>query len=301
MLTFLDPKQSAFLEDLGRIQSRSERAQRQLSSGLRMNSISDHPDQIGVLLQSRAELASAEQTKANLGRAKTEVDTAEIAVQSAIKFVERIRVLGAQGLTGTATASSRDVIASEVETLFSQLVSIANTSIDGRYLFAGSADQTAPYAVDLTLASGATPYAGGNATRQIRDSSAVRLSIARTSEEIFDSATPSRNAFTAVNSLRTALLANDEAAIGAAVASIGTSLDHLNEQLAFYGSTQNLVAHATSAVDSKILNLKVQIGDTEGADLAESILELQDASTHRQAALQAKAQEDRRTVFDFIR
>ena len=301
MLTFLDPKQSAFLEDLSRIQSRSERAQRQLSSGLRMNNISDHPDQIGVLLQSRAELASAEQTKANLGRAKTEVDTAEIAVHSAIKFVERIRVLGAQGLTGTATPSSRAVIASEVETLFSQLVSIANTSIDGRYIFAGSTDQAPPYAVDLTLASGATPYAGGIATRQIRDSSGVRLSIAHTSQEIFDSATPSRNAFTAVNSLRTALLANDEAAISSAVAGIGTSLDHLNEQLAFYGSTQKQVAHATSAADTKILSLKVQIGDTEGADLAESILELQNASTHRQAALQAKAQEDRRTVFDFIR
>ena len=301
MLTFLDPKQSAFLEDLSRIQSRSERAQRQLSSGLRMNNISDHPDQIGVLLQSRAELASAEQTKSNLGRAKTEVDTAEIAVHSAIKFVERIRVLGAQGLTGTATPSSRAVIASEVEKLFSQLVSIANTSIDGRYIFAGSTDQAPPYAVDLTLASGATPYAGGNATRQIRDSSGVRLSIAHTSQEIFDSATPSRNAFTAVNSLRTALLANDEVAISSALAGIGTSLDHLNEQLAFYGSTQNQVAHATSAADTKILSLKVQIGDTEGADLAESILELQNASTHRQAALQAKAQEDRRTVFDFIR
>ena len=301
MLTFLDPKQSAFLEDLSRIQSRSERAQRQLSSGLRMNNISDHPDQIGVLLQSRAELASAEQTKSNLSRAKTEVDTAEIAVQSAIKFVERIRVLGAQGLTGTATPSSRAVIAGEVETLFSHLVSIANTSIDGRYIFAGSADQTPPYAVDLTVGSGATPYAGGNATRQISDSSGVRLSIAHTGQEIFDSATPSRNAFTAVNSLRTALLANDEVAISSALAGIGTSLDHLNEQLAFYGSTQNKVAHVTSATDTKILSLKVQIGDTEGADLAESILELQNASIHRQAALQAKAQEDRRTVFDFIR
>jgi flagellar hook-associated protein 3 FlgL len=300
MVSFLNAKQSAFLEDLNRIQSRSERAQRQLSSGLRMNSISDHPDQIGVLLQSRAELASTEQTKSNLGRAKTEVDTAEIAIQNGIKSIERIRVLGAQGLTGTASTSSRTVIAGEVEALFRQFVNIANTSIDGRYIFAGSADQAPPYTVDLNLASGATPYAGGNATRQIRDSSGVRLSIAHTGQEIFDSTTPSRNAFTAVNSLRNALLADDEAAITAAVADIGTSLEHLNEQLAFYGSTQNQVAQATAAADTKILSLKAQIAETEGADLAESILELQDASTHRQAALQAKAQEDRRTVFDFL-
>jgi len=301
MITYLDSKQSAFLEDLNRIQSRAERAQRQLSTGLRMNSIADHPDQIGVLLQSRAELASTEQTRANLGRVKTEVDAAEIAIQNGIKAVERVRVLGSQGLTGTASGSSRTVIAGEVESIFRQLVNIANTAIDGRYIFAGSADQAPPYSVDLNQPSGAAPYGGGTASRQIRDSSGVRLSIAHTGRDIFDSTTGSSNAFAAVNSLRAALLADDEPAIQTAVASIGTALQHLNEELAYYGSTQNLIAEATATADKKILGIKAQIAETEGADLAESILELQDANTHRQAALQAKAQEDRRTVFDFIR
>ena len=245
MLTFLSAKHAAFLDDLNRIQSRAERAQRQLSTGLRMNTISDQPDQIGVLLQSRAELASTQQTRANLSRTRTEVDAAEIAVQNGIKAVERIRVLGSQGLTGTASTSSRKVIAGEVESLFRQLVNIANTAIDGRYIFAGSADQAPPYTVNLTTPSGTDPYAGGNATRQIADSSGVRLSVAHTGQEIFD--------------------------------------------------------NTTSAAEKKVISLQAQIADTEGADLAESILELQDAATHRQAALQAKAQEDRRTVFDFIR
>ncbi|MBI2690280.1 MAG: hypothetical protein HYX27_28570 [Acidobacteria bacterium] len=301
MISFLDAKHSAFLDDLNRIDDRASRAQRALSTGLRMNTISDNPDQIGVLLQSRAELASTEQTKANLSRTKTEVDAAENSLENAIKAVERVRVLGAQGVTGTQNANSRATIAGEVESLFGQLVNIANTAIDGRHIFAGSADQVPPYSVDLTTASGATPYAGGNATRQIRDSSGVRLSVARTALEIFDNPATGRNVFTAVNSLRTALLANDEAAIQTAIAGIGTSLDHLNEQLAYYGSTQNQIAGATTAAGKKIISLQAQIADTEGADLAESILELQTASTHRQAALQAQAQEDRRTVFDFIR
>ncbi len=301
MLTFLNPRQSAFLADLDRIQARSEKAQRQLSSGLRMNSIADHPDQIGVLLQSRAELASTQQTQANLSRAKTEVDAGENAIQNIIKAVERVRVLGAQGLTGTQSASSRGSIGGEVEALFKQIVSIANTAIDGRYLFAGSADQAPPYSVDLTQTSGVTPYAGGDATRQIRDASGVRIPISRTGQELFDSTTPGRNAFAAVKGLRDALLANDETAIQTAVSDIGTSLEHLNEQLAYFGSTQNMIAEAANAAGKKALSLQTQIADTEGADLAESILELQESATHRQAALQAKGQEDRRTVFDFLR
>lgn len=301
MQTILDPRQSSFLRNLNRIQERSERAQRTLSSGLRMSTASDDPDRIGVLLQSRAELASAEQTKVNLNRVRTEVDAAENAVQGGIKVVERVRVLASQAASGTQSAATRRMIASEVEALHRQLVGIANTAIDGRYIFAGSADQAAPYAVDLNTASGATPYAGGNATRQIRDASGVRFSIGRTGQELFDNPVPANNAFRVVKSVRDALLANDEVALQAGLADLGTSLDHLNEQLGYYGTAQNSIAESVAFADKKILSLKTEIAETEGADLAQTILEMQEANTHRQAALQAKAQEDRRTVFDFLR
>ncbi|MBM3757088.1 MAG: hypothetical protein FJW38_24275 [Acidobacteria bacterium] len=297
----LDPRQSSFLHNLSRIQERSERAQRTLASGLRMATASDDPDRIGVLLQSRAELASAEQTKSNLNRVRTEVDAAENAVQNGIKVVERVRVLAAQASSGTQSAATKRMIASEVESLHRQLVGIANTAIDGRYIFAGSADQAPPYVVDLNTATGATIYAGGNATRQIRDASGVRFSIGRTGQELFDNPTAASNAFRVVKSVRDALLANDDVALQTGLADLGTALDHLNEQLGYYGTAQNSIAEAASFADKKILSLTAEIAETEGADLAQTILEMQDANTHRQAALQAKAQEDRRTVFDFIR
>lgn len=301
MISFLNAKQNAFLRDLAGIQARAERAQRQLSSGLRIGVASDEPDQISSLLQARADLAATEQTRSNLSRVKTEVDTAESGMQNAIKALERVRVLGSQGVTGTQTAATRTTIAGEVESLLRQLVTITNTSIDGRYIFAGSSDQAPPYAVDFNNPSGTTPYAGGAATREVRDASGVRFSVARTAQEIFDSPTASENVFIAVNSLRTALLANDVPAIEAALANVDTSLNHLNNHLARYGAVQNTLADAVTTADKRALALKTQIADTEGADLAEAILEMQDANTHLQAALQAKGQEDRRTVFDFLR
>ena len=58
---------------------------------------------------------------------------------------------------------------------------------------------------------------------------------------------------------------------------------------------------AIDIAEKKTLDLKTTISNTEGADLADAILELQTGQTARQAALQAKGQEDRRTLFDFIR
>jgi len=301
MQSFLDARQTSSLHNLNRIQARSEKAQRTLASGLRIENASDSPDEVSSLLQARAELASSEQTRSNLNRVRTEVEAAENAIQGGLKAVERVRVLAAQGASGTQTAATRTMIAREVEAVHRQLVGISNTSIDGRYIFAGSADQTAPYAVDLNTTSGATLYAGATATRQIRDSSGVRFPVARSGEDIFDNSVANRNAFRVVKSVRDALLANDDAALETALADIGTALEHMNEQLAYYGTAQNSITEAIATADKKILSLKTQIADTEGADLAATILEMQDANTHRQAALQAKAQEDLRTVFDFIR
>lgn len=301
MFPLLDAKNAQFLADLDRIQSRSERAQRQLSSGLRINSLADHPDEIGALLQMRAELAGTVQTKENLARAKTETDAMEGAISNAIDAVERVRVLGAQAMTGTQTAETRAVIAGEVEALLRQLVGISNSAIDGRYLFSGSTDQSPPYSLDLSTSTGATAYAGGAATRQIPDASGERMNLARTGQEIFDAPMAGRSLFGAVKQLRDALLLNDETAIEAGMANLGTALTHANEQLAYFGSVQNRVASAIASADRKVLQLRTGISEVEGADLAESILELQQSATHRQAALQAKSQEDRRTVFDFLR
>jgi flagellin-like hook-associated protein FlgL len=51
----------------------------------------------------------------------------------------------------------------------------------------------------------------------------------------------------------------------------------------------------------RTLDLKGKISAIQDTDLADAILELQTGQTARQAALQAKGQEDRRTLFDFLR
>lgn len=118
MINNLSSRNEQFLANMDRIQARIDKANAQVSSGLRITSASDAPDEVGPLLQSRAELAVAEQSKSNLNRVKGEVDSAENALQSVVKLAERARVLGAQGLTGTQTAATRASIAAELGEFF---------------------------------------------------------------------------------------------------------------------------------------------------------------------------------------
>ena len=107
MISGIDPSAAQFLTDLARTQARADSASRQLSSGLKFNDASDAPDQVSDILKLRADISRNAQIGSNLQNAKTEVDTAEQAVQGAELIMERVRVLAAQGVNGTQTPATR--------------------------------------------------------------------------------------------------------------------------------------------------------------------------------------------------
>ena len=300
MISSLDSESLRFLSDLNQIQQRSERAQRELTSGLKINTISDAPDQIGSLWQERWELDSAKQVDANLGRVKAEVDSAQTALGSAVTLVERAQTLGSQGATGTATAQDRIEIAGEIGSVLERLVGVANTNVEGRYIFSGNNDQQPPYTVDLTQANPVSAYQGSAATRQVQNWDGARITVGKTAQEIFDAPNAQQNVFVVVANLRTALLNNDQAGITTAATDLQTSGAYLNLQLASYGSLQNQVAGGLDSSKTRETQLQTALSGIQDADLTQAVTELNQAQLQQQAALQSRARLPRTTLFDFL-
>ena len=106
MRGYLDSANFRYLGNLNAIERRMNRAQTQITSGKRVNTVSDNPDQISALLSARASLESTKQINFNMNRVATEASAAEKALQEASKALERVRVLGAQGANSTTTAAT---------------------------------------------------------------------------------------------------------------------------------------------------------------------------------------------------
>ena len=302
MISSLNASNSEFLAQLNAIKGRMDKAQKQLSSGLRINDASDAPDQISELLSARSSLASTQTTNQNLSRVKTEVDSSESALQQASSAIERARVLGTQGANTAETVDTRKTLGDQIGAILEQLVGISRTSVEGRYIFSGDADQTAPYTVDLTQANPLSGYQGSpNATRQVQHPNGTTFTVAETAQQIFDAPATSDNVFSSLVALRSALLNNDSAGISSALNTLGTASTYFERQLATYGTAQNKVADAASYGSSLELNLKTQISEIQDADLTQSILELNQALTAQKAALQAKSSVQPTSLFDFLR
>jgi flagellar hook-associated protein 3 FlgL len=300
MIIGLDTSSERFLNSLGLTQRRLDQAQLQLASGKRITVVSDDPDQIGALLQARADLGSIEQSKSDLSRVKTEVDTAETAMQNAVKLVEQARVISAQGATGASDQQTRKNLSEQLGVILEQLVAIANTSVEGRNIFSGDSDQSAAYTSDLTQPVPTGTYLGTPASRQIRHPNGTQFAVSKTAQEIFDSSGPGENVFAAINAMRIALQNNDQTAINAALPDIDSAGQYLNRQHAFYGGAQVRVNGAIDYANGAFIRAKARISGIEDADMTAAVLELNQAAFQQNVALSSRAKMPRTSLFDFL-
>jgi len=300
MIQRLDAATDTFLTDLASIKQRIARAQREVASGRRINQVSDAPADLSTLMQLRTDLGQTVQIRSNLGRVQTEVDTAEQSLESAVKIMERASVLGIQGANGTMTAEQRTIVAEEVESLLEQMVGLARTQVDARFVFSGDADGQAPFTLDLTLDDPVSDYLGAPATRQVMHPAGTAFQVGKTGEEIFDNPDPAKNVFQAINNLRLSLRADDSAGIEAALDQILSVQTHLNSELASYGTVQNQVAEATDFAHKQELRLKTRISELVDADMTEAILALNQSTYQQEVALSTKAKNQQISLFDFI-
>jgi flagellar hook-associated protein 3 FlgL len=305
MISNLSPTSALFLANMNRVEQRLTDANTQISSGKKLNVASDAPGDVEPLLQLRTDQAQNQQIESNLSLAQTGAGAADTALAGAASLLDTAVQLATQGANATQTADTRQSIAAQVEGILNQMVSYSQTHVQGRYIFSGDQDQSPTYQVDLTAANGVDQLSDAAATQQVEDPSGGSFAASKTAQQIFDDTnddgTPAAdNVFAALNSLRTSLLNNDQPGIANALSNLQQASNHVNNMEAFYGTVENRIQSATSFASSYDTQLSGEISDKQDADVTAAAMELTQAGTQLQAAMQMEGQMPRTTLFDFL-
>ena len=154
MLSGIGASNPSFLTDLNSTEQRINRDEQQLSSGISVNVASDDPSAVTPLLDNQNQLAQISQVISNLNQQQTIAQTADGALQTASSLLNQLISIGTQGATVTQTAASRANLAVQVQQIQQQLVAIANTNVQGNYIFGGDQPGTQPYTYDWTSPEG---------------------------------------------------------------------------------------------------------------------------------------------------
>jgi flagellar hook-associated protein 3 FlgL len=292
-----------FLANLSSLEERLDKTNREVSSGLRVQTVSDDPEDISEILQVNAEISANNQVAVNLGQVQTEANAAEGAVSNAITLMDSASQIAAEG---SSTGANRTELANQVVDILTSMQQLAATQVAGRFVFSGDSDQTAPYgAVNLTAnpTNGVGPYLGTADTREIVNSYGVPFSVSFTAQQIFDGGpggTTANSAFQSLTELYNALTSGSQTAVISAANDVSSATTYLSGMDAQYGDIQNKISDAMTGQSTLNTSLESQLSNLQDADEAQAVTDQQTESTALNAAETAYASLPKKSLFDYL-
>ncbi len=139
---------SAFLGDLTSIQRQLTRLQHQSATGKAFDRPRDAPAAVAKSLNLQRALSNLTQYNRNADDGTNRLSFTETAVNDVQNQLQRLRELTVQGSNTYLTPADRGAIATEVNQLFEQVVTLSNSSLRGRYVFSGFQSLTRSFSIN---------------------------------------------------------------------------------------------------------------------------------------------------------
>lgn len=289
---------STFTKRINAQRSQISILQERLASGKRINRPSDDPIGAEAVINIRTSQKEIEQFQRNASVASQKLTAADDTLSSYENVLDRVKTLLTQGLSGTATQAGKNTIAVELESLRARILNTANSQYNGEYLFGGSRQTEAPFD-PATAAPSAVP---ASAQYIQIEPGANAIPAGLTAETIFADA--NSDIFTDLNDAVSALRgtgdeAADRAALENAFSRLSVYSDLAGIAHARIGANMNSAEMARERLSGDFLSLDQRAGDIEGADFAETAIDLAETQNALEATLQVIAK-GRRSLFDFL-
>jgi flagellar hook-associated protein 3 FlgL len=285
------------LADLSTAQKLQDTSLQQLASGRRVNQPSDDPAAAAQVVINHDLSSQVDSFQSNATNVSGQQSAADSTLSSVVTALQRAITLGVQGAnSGVLSDIDRQAVVQELKGVQSQLLSLANTSYQGRFLYSGTEQAKPPYALDSTKPSGVR-YDGNAGVNTVAIGNGYQLQVNLPGSQLFSS--PQADVFQSITDLITAVSANSGA--GAAVAGVRRAFDYVSSQRVFYGNGLNQIQAQQTFLDGQKTHLSGQENALVGADLAATASNLASAATARQATLAAIGRTAQNSLFDFLK
>jgi flagellar hook-associated protein 3 FlgL len=130
------------------------RLQEQASTGKQLTAPSDDPARAAAIESSTIEDNRLGSYLSNIATVRGTLDSGVSALQQASDLLLTARSLAVEAGQSSSDPSAREAEASQIDSLLGQLTSLANTQVNGDYVFSGTATRTQPFVVTATDGAG---------------------------------------------------------------------------------------------------------------------------------------------------
>lgn len=247
-----------------------------VTTGKRINTLSDDPVGVTQGLNIKSALANIEQLERNISLGNLWLAASESAMSQAQGIVSEVKALSVQMASATTDASKRSSAAQIVQNMLAEIVSLANTDVSGRYIFGGTKTDTAPFSQDGT-------YSGNSDAFTIKSGKNATIEVGSDGSAAFGTL------FTTLSAFQTALETNDVSGIQNAMTSLDTNFDAISEKISYVGAQMQRIELKGEILQNLNLSNTERLSEIEDADITEAIMNLKFVEFAYQATLASSA------------
>jgi len=283
---------------LAQASEREQGAIERLASGRRVNSPSDDPASMALAIENQARATQTDEFLFSVQSLRALLSTADSTINSVVINLERAVALGVQGANGTQAQSQRDAIAQEVRGIRDRVLSLANVSFRGSYVFAGTASSAPPFvAADQDQAG--VHYAGNSGVNRIAiGEGGMSIATNMPGDQLFSA--PGSDVFAALDELVNALENGTNSEVSDAASHARKALDHVSAKRVFFGNALKQLENDEFTLKRSQLDIASEMKTLIAADPAQTISELVDARTARETLLTAMGKAGKNSLLDYL-
>src|SRR5882757_9716814 len=270
----------------------------EMSTGKRVNTPSDDPLAAAQMVANSDHTARTDQYLHNLDTLTGQLQSADSALSSVVTAITRAISLGVQGSTGTVSNANRQQIAQDLVGIQAQVLQLANTEVNGTFLFGGTETTTPPFTLDSTSAAGVI-YNGNDQTNRVQIADGLNVKTNMPGSQLFQGSTA--NIFGALQQLITSLQTGSTANAETATNQLRSAFDNLSGQRIFYGNTVNQLNSTQTFLQQEKVSLSSQATTLIGADITKSASDLTRSQTAYNATLAAAAKILPTSLLDYLK
>jgi len=186
---------SVATQNIDSTQSQLVNIEEELSTGKKVNQPSDNPSSAAIIQQIQKTLDYSTQYSSNIAQGTNQLNQVDSTLGNITTLLTQAQSIASANASSTVSPDARASAAEVVDSIYNQVLALANQQFEGTYLFGGNDQTTAPY----NASSGGVEFVGSSTVLQNAIQQGTNTVFQVAGSQVFGGESPSISAGTSLS------------------------------------------------------------------------------------------------------
>ena len=296
MKTTLTATYRTLQSQVSRSSAKLQQYQETAASGIKLNNPSDDPSAVASVINAQSQIRSGEAYQNTISSASSQLGNLDSTLDQFENLMVQAKELVVAAGNGSLGKGDISAYAQQMAMLKEEAFALANTQIDGKYLFSGYATDTPPFP-DIT---DPTLYQGDDNHRELQIGPGQKVVTNLTGSELFQGQGGGINILALLSDLEQNLGAADTTQALSRLGDLESGADQVRSSRGKMGTTAVRVEESCMRMQDFTDNMAAKLSDYRDADLIEAYTNLAQQEQALQAALSVTAKISDLSILDYL-